>query len=68
MFLHMWSNMMGMDIVGVMMYFMDDMLIFWMECWRKSHWEMMISSPFFFKDLAFLTTTIMSDWMDVVWA
>ena len=54
------------DIVMVLFMCMGRRFRLWMECWRKSHWMIMmiVSSPFFFEDLSFL---IMLNGMDEVW-
>ena len=67
-FVDMFVNFMNRDdIVMVLFMCMDGRFRLWMECWRKSHWMIMmvVSSPFFFEDLSLL---IMLNGMDEVWA
>ena len=55
---------MNWNIVVIVFMFMNVFFWLWMECWRKSHWMMMVSSPLFFEDISFV---IMTSWVDEVW-
>lgn len=40
-------------------------LFFRMECWRESHWVVIVRSPLFLKDFSFFAVVY---WVDEVWA